>query len=85
MFWVYVLRNPEGRIYIGQTDDLDKRLSEHNDPLNTRSKFTKRYPGPWFVIYHETFTARLEALARERALKSGQGRAWLRREILPKK
>ena len=30
MFTVYVLRNPEGRLYLGQTEDLDKRLHELN-------------------------------------------------------
>ena len=32
MFWVYVLRNPQGKIYIGQSHDLSRRLRQHNDP-----------------------------------------------------
>ena len=31
MFWVYVLQNPKGRFYIGQTEDLPARLVSHND------------------------------------------------------
>ena len=30
MFWVYILQNPKGRFYIGQTDDLQARLFSHN-------------------------------------------------------
>jgi putative endonuclease len=85
MFWVYVLKNPQGRIYIGQTDSLDQRLLQHNTPDNLLSKYTKRYPGPWRLVHQETFPSRSQALLRERALKSGQGRAWLHREILGKK
>jgi predicted GIY-YIG superfamily endonuclease len=33
-FFVYVLKNPDGRIYIGQTADLAFRLQQHNDPAN---------------------------------------------------
>jgi len=29
MFWVYILQNPAGRFYIGQTDDLEARFYEH--------------------------------------------------------
>jgi len=30
---VYVLVNPEGKTYVGQTADLERRLAEHNDPI----------------------------------------------------
>ena len=38
---------------------------------------------PWFVIHVEVFRTRSEALKRERRLKSGKGREWIRSEILP--
>ncbi|NLA41614.1 MAG: GIY-YIG nuclease family protein [Smithella sp.] len=38
MFYVYILQSEtSGRYYIGQTDSLDRRLAEHNDPTSTSS------------------------------------------------
>jgi predicted GIY-YIG superfamily endonuclease len=53
MFWVYILQNPDGKLYIGQTDDLQRRLLQHNDPAHTLTRTTKRFRGPWKVIYAE--------------------------------
>jgi len=78
MFCVYVLKNPDGKFYIGQTADLKKRLREHNDPAYIFTRTTKRFRGPWKLVYSETLLSRAAALAREKALKSGQGRAWLK-------
>jgi predicted GIY-YIG superfamily endonuclease len=30
MYWVYILQNPSGQFYIGQTDDFPTRLANHN-------------------------------------------------------
>jgi putative endonuclease len=73
-----VLRNPDGKLYIGQTRDLPFRLHQHNDPAHTLTKTTKRFRGPWTIVHSETFLSRSAALAREKALKSGQGRLWLK-------
>jgi len=81
-FYVYVLLNPKDEIYIGQTNDLTKRHSQHNDPANDLSKHTKRHPGPWRLIHAESFSTRFEAVRREQALKSSQGRAWIRETFL---
>ena len=50
MFYVYILENPQGRFYVGQTDDLDRRLAEHNDPIHNAGKYTMRNKGPWFCL-----------------------------------
>ena len=77
-FWVYVLYNQTaGKRYIGQTDDLERRVGEHNDTKHNPMKFTSKHPGPWVLVYSEQFTTRSEAMRRERWFKSGQGRAWL--------
>lgn len=79
MFFVYVLcSETTGESYTGQTYDLGVRLAQHNDPNYTRTLHTKRHKGPWQVVYTEHFATRAEAMARERALKSGKGREWLR-------
>ena len=81
-FAVYVIRSLKtGRVYIGQTRDLERRLRQHNDPENTRSLYTKRHPGPWMPVWEERFESRREAMARERWLKSDQGRLWLTKRL----
>lgn len=80
---VYVLLNPEDKIYIGQTQDLSKRLSEHNDPACHNTHHTKRYHGPWKLIHSESFSTRSEAMKREKALKSSRGRNWIREVLIP--
>jgi putative endonuclease len=80
-WFVYVLRNPDGKLYIGQTDNISHRLHQHNDPTHTLTRTTKRFRGPWQLVYSEAATSRSAALAREKALKSGQGRAWLKKQI----
>ena len=60
--------------YVGQTDDLARRLAEPNDPDHNRRKFTSRNPGPWVLVHSEEFATRAEAMAREKWLKSGVGR-----------
>ena len=82
-YFAYILQSDSsGKIYIGQTADLQKRLSEHNDPTYRLTLHTKRHPGPWRLLYSESYATRAEAVARERALKSGQGRAWIYRSLL---
>jgi putative endonuclease len=74
VFLVYVLRNATGRLYVGYTGDLDRRLAEHQSGL---SRWTKGR-GPWELVLRESYSSRSEAMRRERALKTGQGRRWLR-------
>ena len=81
MFTVYVLRNPQGKRYIGQTSDLDRRLAQHNDPDHNPRSFITRNPGPWVLVHSEEYETRPETVRRERWLKSGIGREWLDREI----
>ena len=81
-FFVYVLESEStGRRYIGQTDDLARRVAEHNDPAHNTHKYTTKHLGPWKLVHQEVFDSRSEATRRERALKSGQGRQWLDQEL----
>jgi putative endonuclease len=74
MWWVYVLRSVRnGRFYTGSTNDLERRLAEHERGKN---KYT-RFAGPFEVVHTETYETRLEARQRERFLKTGQGREQL--------
>lgn len=70
MYYAYVLRNNiSHRHYIGSTNDLERRLSEHNRG-QTRST---RQLGVWEVIYVEEFVTAIEAKRREKEIKSYKG------------
>jgi putative endonuclease len=73
-YFVYVLRNPEKRLYIGYTIDLKRRVCEHQEGKGgwTRDR------GPWELVYYETFAGRKEAMRRERNLKRGKANQELR-------
>ena len=83
-FPVYVLRNPGGRLYIGQTEDLERRLAEHAAGL---SRWTSRH-GLWELVHDEIHVTRAAAMAREKALKTGGANQDLRSRVarfLPEK
>ena len=67
MYTVYILHSESlGRYYIGYTNNLPRRLSEHN---RIRGKYTD-IGIPWVVVYTETFVAKREAMDREKYIKS---------------
>jgi len=76
MFHAYVLRSElTGRLYIGSTSDLRRRIDEHNGGLATATKNR----GPWRLVHSEEYPTRSLAVRRERYLKTGKGRQELRR------
>jgi putative endonuclease len=78
MFYVYVLHSLEDHgLYIGFSTDLRRRIAEHKHGAS----FATKYRGPWKLIYYEAYTERLDAEGRERYLKSGGGRRFLRRQL----
>ncbi len=73
MFFVYILYSSSGgKTYTGFTNDVDRRLSEHN--FTETSGFTLRYR-PWQLVYTEAFSTKQEAMLREKFFKTGKGRA----------
>jgi putative endonuclease len=78
LFFVYILRSAQsGKFYTRQTNDLDRRMQEHNDPLHNDRKYTTRNTGPWELLHREVYATRSEAMKRETWLKSGVGREWI--------
>ncbi|NER14247.1 GIY-YIG nuclease family protein [Leptobacterium flavescens] len=72
---VYVLRSlKDNRFYVGMSVNVEKRLSEHNAG---RTKSTKGY-GPWELLHEEKYPDRITARKREKYLKSGYGKQWLK-------
>ncbi|MCO4805632.1 MAG: GIY-YIG nuclease family protein [Flavobacteriales bacterium] len=79
-FSTYILYSKShNRLYIGQSSDYLKRFEWHNEL--SKKIFTVRYR-PWEIFHVEHFETRSEAIQRERFLKSGQGRAWIRSTLL---
>lgn len=75
MFYIYILKSlKNSRFYTGSTNNLERRLTEHN---NGQSKYTK-YAGPFELVYKEIYNTSLEARKRERFLKTGKGRELLK-------
>ena len=74
-YYVYILQSEAtGRYYIGHTDDLVRRVRQHNDPDYKGSKTTKRFQGPWQLVYTEEFVTRSDAMIYERQIKSWKSR-----------
>jgi len=78
MHYVYVLQGAShGQMYTGCTSDLKKRISEHN---SGKSPYTKPR-GPYELIYYEACISSKDAYARERYLKSGMGKRYLKNRM----
>lgn len=82
MYYIYALYNKENnKIYVGQTADLEKRITLHNSKIIKKS-YTARFGGSWEIIYQEKANSRQEALTREKQLKSYQGRLFIKSLII---
>jgi len=68
MCFVYVLRCKDNSLYCGQTNNLEKRIKEHNDSRNTSTKYT-RGRRPVTLVYVEKVKTVSDALKREREIK----------------
>ena len=67
MFFVYILRTPRGTLYTGQTNNLERRLKQHNGK-SQGAKYTK-INGGGVLVYREEVLTRAEACAREAEIK----------------
>ena len=79
MYFVYVLYSEKfDRTYTGMTTDVIKRLKQHNAQQN---RSTKAYV-PWKIIFTEEFKTRKEAREKEKYLKTGVGRDFIKTLVL---
>ena len=78
MYYFYVLENSKRELYKGITNNIDRRINEHNKnkSIGTRGK------GPWILVYFEKHKNRENARAREKYFKTGCGRDELKNIIL---
>jgi len=82
MYHVYILESESkpGETYVGSTGNLERRLTEHR---SASDGYTARWK-PWQLRVSIAFSSREEAEAFEAYLKTGSGRAFLRRHFVLK-
>ena len=68
-YFVYILRTSSNTLYIGQTNNLEKRLREHQNK-NSKSARYMKYFTSFELVYSETYNSRKEAMRRESQLKN---------------
>lgn len=68
MYYVYILRTSSNTLYIGQTNNLIRRLKEHQEKSIKSAKYI-RYFKSFSFVYSETFSSRSKAMQREIQLK----------------
>ncbi len=75
MYYVYAIKSlSRYYIYVGISDNLERRINQHQEGYN---KTTKPYQ-PFTLIYSEKCNNRMEARKREKYLKSGVGKEFLK-------
>jgi len=74
MYSIYAIRNSAGRIYVGMSANVLRRLNEHNKGTVKSTRFWK----PWILIHQEEVGNRTQARQIEKKLKSGFGKEFLK-------
>jgi len=78
MYTVYaILSLKDGRIYVGFSSKVERRINEHN---SGKTKSTKGFR-PWQLIFTENVDTRIEARKREKYWKSGTGKEQLKKMV----
>lgn len=78
MWYVYVLQSKkDGDKYVGITNDLRRRFEMHN----TGKVISTKDRRPFKIIYVEIYINQYDAAAREKFLKSGWGKGYLKRVL----
>lgn len=67
-YFVYILRTSSNTLYIGQTNNLERRLEEHKDRKSKSAKYIRHFPF-FNLVYSEKYSTRKEAMQREFQLK----------------
>ena len=77
-YYVYVIKSlRQNWIYVGMTEDIERRLEQHNRGWNVSTKSH----APFRLIFSETYSDNLGARKREKYLKSAAGKRFIRKYI----
>jgi putative endonuclease len=80
MFYVYLLEcSSDKSWYIGYSANLKQRIEQHNKGDGARTTSRKKN---WKLIYYEAYLNEQDAKGRERFLKSGSGRRFLKNQLV---
>lgn len=77
MYYLYLLFLNNNTIYIGTTDNLKRRIKEHNASKVTSTKHKR----PLKLIYYEAYLLKTDAQRRERFLKTTEGKRLLKQQL----
>lgn len=76
--YVYILESIKDKgWYTGYTSDLKKRITEHQAGYTKTTKHRR----PWKLIYYEASRSLEDTIAREKYLKSGMGKRYIRNRL----
>jgi len=79
MYYVYILWSKKSKIfYTGYTENLKKRLTEHNNGVSSSTK-THR---PWMLVFYSAFNDKALAKNFENYLKSGSGKSFAYKRLV---
>jgi putative endonuclease len=80
MYFVYILRSifASAQFYVGRTNNLKRRLAEHNSGASIHTDKHK----PWAIRCFISFVDKEKAMAFEQYLKTGSGRAFMFKRLL---
>ena len=77
-YYTYILKSgKDGNWYTGCTSDLKRRLVQHNNS----DKFPMKFRTPFKLIYYEVCLDSKDAYAREKYLKSGMGKRYIKNRL----
>lgn len=75
MYYVYIIESQKNSdLYKGFTKDINNRIKEHNAGLVLATRNFR----PWKLVYCEVFLNKQDAISREKYLKGGWGRKFLK-------
>lgn len=77
-YYTYILKSEkDGQLYIGWTDDLKQRVSKHNKGLvdSTKTRIPLR------LVYYGACLSKVNVINREKSLKTGFGRKYLKERL----
>jgi len=78
MYYVYIIQSKKDkRWYTGYTADLRKRFKEHNE----NKVYSTKGRGPFELIYYEACLNQQDATSREKYLKTGMGKRYLKNRL----
>ncbi len=78
MHYTYIIRSQKDhKLYIGHTDNLKRRVTEHNAGLEQSTKNRR----PFELIFYEAFKNQYDAIRRERYFKTDKGKSSLKQML----